>query len=379
MEFVITAIILLVLGGGGVGVSVARSRAAKRRRDMRDAIRQRAVVEDKLEVSLFDVFWDLGVSEYALEIMANQRLLIRGLNDLPAALDALADAVRIHGSYSEFIRDTLDTIQEFYDEHRRAGHRRLLPRLETRATKTLELPAIGGEDAPAEDQLPVPYSGAHRPVVARSVTERISARSGGAFAPLVTSVGGYQIDVDNLTRVDPMRWLKGVLDGSIGEEFQRWFQMRNVRSLRDELDKTLSNFYTFYVDQVSRNPAFYSQLFDTANRWDLEARRIEELLDRQPLRQSHWAICAEAMLKEARAVSKQLSWLARNNVEQTIGEIHAAARAGDLAMAGYLVYLNHYAFFAGRSPDYSEQLRRIETCTYRLQEELRDLQTRGVV
>lgn len=377
---VVILVFLFVLSGGGGAVSVARSRRAQKRRDMRDAIRQRVEVADKLEVSLFDVFWDLGVSEYALEIMGNQQLLIRDLQDLPVALDALADAVAVHGSYAAFIHETLETIQEFYDEHRRAGNRRALPGLQTRPTKTLELPAVVGDDKGDDrSNLPVPYTGSFQPVVARNFNERISARSGGAFAPLVTNIGGYEVDVDALTRVDPMRWIKGAIDGRFGKELERWWEMRNVRTLRDELDRMLAGFYTFYVDQVARTPGFYAQLYDTSNRWDLEARRIADLLERKSWRGKPWSMCGEAMFKEAMAVSKQLSWLARNNVDQTIGQIHDCARRGDMSMAGYLVYLNHHAFFAGRSADYSEHVRRIETSTYRLQEELRDLQQRGVV
>ena len=372
---VVVMIVLFVLGGGGVTAAAGHSRRTRERLDVRDAIRQRVVLGENVEVSIFDVFWDLGVSDYALEIMGNQGLLIHNLRELPSSLDAIAESVKLHGSYSGFIRETLETIQEFYDEHRRAGHRRALPSLQTRQTKTLEIAAVG--DAPPS--LPVPSTGSYLPVVARSFDERLWARSGGAFAPLLTSVGGLDVDVDALTRVEPMRLVKSLLDGNIGSELGRWWEMRGVRALRDELDKILSSFYTFYVQAVQADPRFYSHLYDAANRWDLEARRIDELLEQESWRGKSWAVCARCLLEEARATSKQLSWLARNNVDQTIAQLHDHARRGDLAMAGYLVYLNHHAFFAGRAPQYSEHVRRIESCTYRLQEELRNLQTRGVV
>ncbi len=378
MEFVIVAIIMFVLGGGTVGVGMARSRRAELKRELRDAIRRRVAVDDKLEVSLFDVFWDLGVNEYAIEIMGSQRLLPRDLDEVRVAHAELAESVRVHGSYSEFIRETLETIQEFYDEHRQAGNRRALPNLETRATKTLELPAVGA-DVPSTDNLPVPYEPGFEPVVAQSLTERMSARSGGAFAPLVTTVGGKEVDVDDLTRIDPMRILTGFFDGSLGAQFQKWMQTRTVRALKDELDGLFRSFYAFYVDQVSRNPDFYAQLYDTSNRWNMETGRIDALIARGRWKDSRWKICAEALFLEASDASRQLSWLARNNVDQTIGEIHDRARRGDQSMAGYLVYLNHYAFFAGRTPDYSQHIRGIESCTYRLHEELRKLQRKGVV
>ena len=84
-------------------------------------------------------------------------------------------------------------------------------------------------------------------------------------------------------------------------------------------------------------------------------------------------------MREALAVTRQLSWLARNNVDQTIERIHDHARRGDTAMAGYLVYVNHHAFFAGKGEQYSKLVSRVETATYRIQEEVRELQKRGVV
>jgi hypothetical protein len=376
---IVIIIILFVLGGGGAGASAVAKRRRERRLEIKDAIRERTQVGDNLEVSIFDVFWDLGVNEYALEIMGNQRLLIRGIEDLPTALDNLRDAVEVHGSYSAFIRETLETIEEFYRGHKTAGSRRQLPALEVRETRTLELPAIDADDRPDTGQLPVPYAGSHLPVAARSFSERVSARSGGQLSPLVTTFGGAEVDIDELTQVDPMRVLKSIFDGNIETEINRFFKMWNLRDLRKDLDRELSRFYSFYVDQVAMDPRFYGHLYDTARRWDLEIRRVEELIERKRWKGKEWEICGEVLLKEALAVTRQLAWLARNNVDQTIEKIHDHARRGDTAMAGYLVYLNHQAFFAGRGGEYPDLVRRVENTTYRLQEELRELRKKGVV
>lgn len=369
---------MFVLAGGGTASAVS-TRNRRRRVEMKDTIRQRLRVDRDVEVSLFDVFWDLGVNEYALEIMGNQGFLVRDLQDLPRAFDAIRDAVEVQGSYSEFIRETLETIQEFYVAHKQAGNRRLLPALEVRKTKTLELPAIDASAGPPST-LPVPYTGSFQPVVAQSFDERVDARSGTMVAPLITTDGlGVQVDIDDLVTLDPRRLMKGLFDGSVANELSRWAKTWNLRDRRDALDRELTRFYNYYAQQATADPRFYTHLYDVGRRWDLEVQRVEGLMQRAKFKGKPWEICAEALLNEALAVSRQLSWLARNNVDQTIERIHDHARRGDTAMAGYLVYLNHRAFFAGRGDQYAELLRRVETATYRIQEEVRELQRKGVV
>lgn len=370
---------VLALAGGGAR-SVSNTRQRKRRLDIKDAIRQRTPVADGVEVSIFDVFWDLGVNEYALEIMANQGFLIRDLDDLGGAFEYLRDAVEVQGSYSAFIRETLETIQEFYVAHKQAGNRRLLPAMEVRKTKTLELPAVGSFP-PGEENLPVHFTGGFKPVIAQTFDERVDARSGTMMSPLLStfSTDALQIDVDDLVSVDPKRLLKGLFDGTVAHQVSRWAKMWNLRERRDALDRELTKLYQYYASLATVDPNFYGHLFDVARRWDLEVRRVEGLIDRQKWKGKPWAVCAEVLMSEALAVTRQLSWLSQNNVEQTVERIHDHARRGDTAMAGYLIYLNHHAFFAGRGDQYVELVRRVETATYRIQEELRTLQKKGVV
>jgi hypothetical protein len=42
-------------------------------------------------------------------------------------------------------------------------------------------------------------------------------------------------------------------------------------------------------------------------------------------------------------------------------------------MAGYLLYLNRYAFFAGRDVDYAQDVRRIENRAHKVREEVRQV------
>ncbi len=378
--------IICLLGGGGMGLSVRNTRRRQARQRMRDAIRVRQQVKDA-EVSVFDVFWDLGVSDFALEIMGNQGLLLKDMQDLPFVLDALEDRVAEHGSYATFVRENLEAIQEFYEEHRRAGDRRALPALENKKRKTLQLPAVipdgGSKEVSGTGSLPVLYDGGsngtgiYKPIVAKSPDERIAVREGRQVHALQLSAS--EVDIDEIAKVDPVRMLGGIFDGTLSVQLERWWEMRNLRMLRTDLDQELVRLYNHYADEANASPSFFQHLFDTARRWDAEVGRIAELKEKAPWEGRPWEICADALVTEALAVARKLSWMARGNVETTIEHIHGRARSGDLAMAGYLVYLNHHALFAGRSQKYGDHVRRVENATYKVQRELRELMQKGVI
>lgn len=346
---------------------------------MRDAIRSRQTIDGQLDVSLFDVFWDLGCSDFALEVMAGQGLLMDDIQELPVTLEALRDRIDEHGSYASFVRENLDAIQEFYRGHRHTGNRRALPALTAKPSKTLPLPAVGA--APADDTsntMPVPYTGRFAPVQRIDDPNLGNLRSLDAVVLHTGESRSLEIDLDEVTRLEPLRMLKGIFSGS-SVEIERWWELRELRVLRDELDGYLRQLYQHYATMARSRANFYQQLFDTSQRWDVEARRIDALLDENPFSDRPWQLCATAMLEEARAVSRQLAYRSKANVEQTIELIHSHARRADTAMAGYLVYLNHHAFFAGRSEEIAEHIRRIETQTYRIQQELRDLNQKRVI
>lgn len=382
--FTITLLMLFVLlSGGGAGAALSARRKKEQKRRLREAIRVREQVLDA-EVSIFDVFWDLGVSDFALEIMGNQGLLMDDVQDLHFALDALADRVAEHGSYATFVRENLEAIQEFYREHKRAGDRRSLPALENKARKTLPLPAVGSDDTGevrGTGNLPVPYhgTGRHLPVVAASPEDRMQVREGLGGNIHALQMSAAEIDVDEVARVDPMQLLGGIFDGTIGSQLERWWEMRDLRGLRNELDRELQALYRYYAQEANGTPNFFGHLYDTARRWDAEAGRIQDLLDKEPWDGRSWAVCAEVLTVEALAVARKLAYAARQNVRSTIEHIHGRARAGNTAMAGYLVYLNHHALFAGRSPQYGEHVRRVESATYKVQRELRELMQKGVI
>ncbi|MEZ4459751.1 MAG: hypothetical protein R3E66_08465 [bacterium] len=362
------AIVILILFLGASTAAFVAYVNKKRRRSLlmlRDAVRTRGALSHEVEISIFDVFWDLGASDFALEVMASQGLLPRDLQEMPMAHDALGDRIAEQGGYDAFIRENLETIQEFFEEHRRVGARRALPMLTTRNRKTLALPAVGSSPQPSTDLTKVP-----RPVQLRGM--------GRATELLDMDTRPVEVDLDEIARVDPVAILKGVLFGE-SAELDRWWKMRSLRSLRDELNGRLRRLYEAYAFEANSDPDYYRHLYDLAERWQTEARRLDQLKERRPWQGQPWAIAGEALVVEATATARQLAFRARANVDQTLELIHSHARRGDYAMAGYLVYLNHHALFVGRISSYVDVIKAIETLTYKLQDEVRSLARKNVI
>lgn len=376
----ITVIVLLmvVLASGGLGGAAWQRRSDRQiQLDMREAIRSRQTVDGQLDVSVFDVFWDLGATEWSLEIMASQRLLLEDAGDAHVVLEALRDELDAHGSYAAFIRENLEAIQEFHRAHRKTGNRRALPALTSKPRKSLRLTAVDASSGPSATQtMPVPYTGRFAPVA--PVPGDQSLRSRNHLVLATPQDSGVEIDLDEVTRIEPIRMLKGIFSGS-SMELERWWELRDLRLLRESLDEELRQLYRRYAGMARSRTDFYTHLFDTADRWASEAERIDLVLKAQPFSGRPGSDCAQALLKEAAAVSRQLSYRSRSNVEETIELIHSHARRGDTAMAGYLIYLNRHAFFAGSTETVADILRRVETRTYKIQSELRSLNQRRVI
>ncbi|MBA2664057.1 MAG: hypothetical protein H0U74_17335 [Bradymonadaceae bacterium] len=392
----IIIITLFVLATGGGASAAATWRRSHQREALQKAVlTKRAIAGQPLAV--FDVFWDLGVSDYALEIMGHQGLLPTGAQELERALGNLEDLVRQHGSYNEYVADTLSAIQEFFDEHRRAGNRRALPTLELRAQKLLPLPQQTGAllAQPASQALArrAPADEAPLQTIARelgqllqtSLDERQRLRehraptsTGGLVLPGFDQASG-EVDLDKITSVDVGGVLQMLFAGNLADGVQKWWKMRRLRGLKGELDTCLASFYGFYADTATGNPAFYHHLYDGQRRWAEEAARIDALRRERPWAARSWGVCADVLIDHALLTANALAYQAGANVYNAIERIHDFARNGNVAMAGYLIYLNQHAFFAGRAPNYVDHTRQIEVATYRVQEELRKLRQGGVL
>ena len=107
--------------------------------------------------------------------------------------------------------------------------------------------------------------------------------------------------------------------------------------------------------------------------------RIERLERERPWRERPYALASDLLMEEARIFARYLARHARQNTDEAIRSIGKAAVKGDEAMAGYLIYANRYAFFAGRGDRHARLISEIEYAASRIQSELRTLQQQDIV
>ena len=397
------SLILVVLLGlvAGQGSRVGYRKHVKRRREaMREALLHELHVTGH-RLSIFDLCWDLGASEFSLEIMASRGLLPEHPQQLRLVHQSLREQIEDHGSYEALIQDLLESIQVVYDEHRRAGHRRQLPTMRLDAVKLLPAPdgesgAAGGEPAgagdassqaltrrdPSEPSAPGSPDGQPDPWLELGWAQRAHWRQSrvvGQFELVHDSQGQVSVDIDRVLTLSPGALLQSMWRGGFWREASRWMQLKQLRALRKELDRALERLYHFFESLMRQDPELLSALYDPTRRWRQEQERIERQGRERPWRARPWALAADVLMEEARIMARYLADHARKNADDAILQLRQHVLRGDLAMAGYLVYINRYAFLAGCRQDYSALVNAVEVHTYKIQQELGALRARGVL
>ncbi len=375
--FSIILIVLSLLSGSAISARALGRYRKKKKQLFRASLVEHAVNIRGEDLTIFALFWDLGVSDYALEIMAAQRVLPRDISELPAALEQFEHLVLNYESYGAFSRDMLDAIQEFYDLHKQAGPRRHVPALKSTDRKSIKIAAIGStQTSPSKNEL-IPY---HNPILDldRDIDGRVAARSDD-IPLLAFGSDGDVIDIDEVGVVSALDFLEGLFYGSFKSKIDKWFKLRQLRRLKTELDQELIDFHQYFVNQTRCVPHFVDHIYDMATRWEKEKQRIEALRIKRPWMNKPWSKVADLLVDHALEKATKLQTLARDNIDFTLGRIAAQARMGNPSLAGYLVYLNQHAFFAGRSPGYGEGVRKIERAAYRVQQEIVSLKRQGVI
>ena len=387
VTILVMMLIVLVMGGGTTG-QVVKRRRKRRKEELREVLLKKFPAPDRY-LSIFDLFWDLGVSDFALVIMGHQDLLPRNPEDVDDIFRRLDDRIQAHGSYQAFVDDVLEAIQEFYEEHRRAGERRALPTLDLPAVKMLPLPDHSSPSAPTppggtppegasheEDGLPDGY------ILDLNFEERTQAResrSTTASSALIPVSTGQSVDIDDLLRAGPLDILKGLMQGNFAQRLSRWVQLRQLRQLRAELDQKLVALFRYFDGLSKRDPDFFSPLYDLTRRWERELMRIERLERERPWSERPFAQSCDLLVEEAKIFARYLARHAKQNTDEAIASIGKAAVKGDEAMAGYLIYANRYAFFAGRGDNHARLVSEIEYAASRIQNELRNLQQQDML
>lgn len=373
----IIATLFVLATGGATTAAVRRRNRVRRRQKLTERLRQPRPVAGQ-SLSLFDVFWDLGASEFALELMAHHDLIPDDGDDLDAfgGWSRLEDLIVQHGNYSEFLDDSLDAIQEFFEQHRQAGHRRKLPGLTGAARRVVPIPRRLESD---RDSASAPDVERATPPTSAEVQQRRDIRAGHDSPGLRTESVAQDVDIDRLGDLGAMDILQSVFDGSLGDRIEAWWKMRQLRKLRKELDAALKVLYQFYADTARRNPDFYAPIYDAHQRWRAEATRLRARSRQRPWAGEPFELAGDVLFELAVDLSETLARRAYQTTYHAVETIHRHAQQGDVAMAGYLVYLNRHAFFAGRHPDYADLARKVEFATHRVREEIIRLRDEGIV
>ena len=315
-------------GSGGVVAWLAARRRRLARQAMQRAIRMTIPCGTQPPVSLLDLFWDLGSTDYALEILAHHDLLLDSPDQLPALMTELPSRIAEAGSYRALVDEILEAIEAF--QRQGAGNRRAIPALAAPTVKAL--PAAGGSGAGTRQDV--------------------------------------DVDVDQVFDAGIGSMLSSLFEGNISHEFRRWSAQREAKKARAELDRALESLLAVYTSHVASDPRTLEFLQDASRRWDAERNRIEALRSASPYGERPWAMCADALLEASSVLAVQMAQAAHANVRETLARIDGLAAAGDRAMAGYLVYVNRYALFVGRMALCESQVRAIEAASDRLRVKL---------
>ncbi len=369
--FTFFIIIVSLISSGAIGAGAMKTLKKRKRKAFYSALSQNRIRVLNQDLSIFALFWDLGVSDYALEIMAAQKILPHDLDDVPSCLVQLEYLVQNYETYGAFSQDMLEAIQEFYDLHKDVGPRRQVPALQSADRKSIKISAV------AESNALVPY---HDPTLNldHDIDGRVAARSGD-IPMLGFGSDGDVIDIDQVGVVNALDFLEGLFYGSFGNKLDKWFKLRQLRQLKSNLDRELVGFHQYFVNQMKCVPHFVDHIYDVSKRWKREKNRIEALRIKRPWAAKPWSRVADLLVDRSIDEANSLQHKAKMNVDTTLAKISSTAGTGNRSLAGYLVYLNHHAFFAGRSEGYGEGVRKIEAAAYHVQQEIMSLKSKGVI
>jgi len=141
----------------------------------------------------------------------------------------------------------------------------------------------------------------------------------------------------------------------------------------------LGALYRRYRTILRRPPGALDHLYHNSKLWEAELVRLTVLAQSQRWKREAWALCAAALIAESQQMCRALSKSDDSDVDSVLERIDQYAKRGNSAMAGYLVYLNRYAFFAGKLGSCETEVREIDLATHRLRQELRQCRSSGAI
>ncbi len=391
MDPITLAIILGVSAMAATGLGVATPPLVRHRRLRRaEELVTRPIVGaqagDGAARSVYEVFEDLGKSEYALEVMRSMDLLPESEKDIERVAANLAEAISNFGGYEPLVTSLGETIQMMHDEGGLGGTTGRLTLVAPKQTESL-LPAVGrptsqlpeaesapalppssgddeeeGDNGPELRRASNPPNPTLQPTVDQALANIFNSKSpqsellepgGGGLAAIV--VGGV---LGSLTT-----------GGTFWDGVSRFVKRRRVKQMRTRLSQELGGLSldVFHAqgavkDQVDRNTEVFLQNY----RWLVERHR-REVARHKKLPKRQRSNTQQAMKLLATRDARRSLTAAERDVKQLKAQITKHRRSGRHDLAGFLLYVNREALLGGLN-DFDARIESIEVAGYQLRE-----------
>ena len=315
--------------------------------------------------TVYDVFCDLGSSEYAVEVMRHMDLLPEKEEDLELAAVNLTDAISSFGGYDPLVTSLKETIEELSQESDENAAEILKSRLTLVAPRQTDalLPAVerpGGADPAAlpegEEikQLEAQTSSARRSSPHIEPIPQLHATVDDALAELFGTnrnphAGVLEDGTGGLAAIVIGGVLGSLTTGGFWEGVSRFVQRRRVKQMRSQLSQELAGLSldVFHSpQQVHQQIDQNLELLIQKRRWVVERRRRELARHRKLPRKERSAV--QLALKTLASDDAREALIgAERDIKKLTTQITRHRRSGRHDLAGFLIYVNRNDLLRG--------------------------------
>ena len=308
--------------------------------------------------SVYDVFVDLGSSEYALEVMRHMGLIPDAEEDLELVASNLGDAISSFGGYEPMVSSLKETIQEMSEEKDKDPAEILKGRLTLIAPRQTDalLPAVERPALPEGEEVKQleAETATSRVAAAVDAPPRLHATVDDALAELFGAgrsphAGVLDEGTGGLAAIVIGGVLGSLTTGGFWDGVSRFVQRRRVKQMRSKLAQELTGLSLdlFHSpqeihQQVERNLALIVQ----ERRWVVERRRRELARHKKlPRKQRSTAHMALKVLASREAQQGLVG--AERDIKKLTTQITRHRRGGRHDLAGFLIYVNRADMLRG--------------------------------
>lgn len=294
--------------------------------------------------SALDLFWEMGASAWALEVLARRGLL--NVDNEQAWRVAFQEELRIHGGW----RALLDDLRAAKEEVGLEEERLLLPTLFATRHRLLEMAptapdGIRGPEGPTAWALPSP-------------------------PPEV-------FDIDALPETHWLELVDGFFRGELGAKLQAWWSGRQVQRARTDLDAALVALVAALRCGAGRT-LLEERVSLPWHAWTAEMRRLEALQRSLPVQGDHVLAARALLLLAVERAAGQAAQAAAFR-ESVLRAIEAGSNPEYDRHLGWQLFQHRESLLNRMPPDVTVALQRVEQFMEALRVTLRSASSgRGV-